>query len=110
MPTSSYLPKDDSGKADLPDYVNATLPKYAALLEISPKDMASHQANVAGFRYALNLVNKAQSYSQKNLLGLLPKLPSGNLFLSSSSMPCLGNRDLEISQICRLVLKLEFGY
>ena len=62
MPTSSYMPKDDSGKADLLDHVAATLPKYAALLEISPEDLASLQADAVAFRYALNLHNYAQSY------------------------------------------------
>ena len=62
MPTSSYMPKDDSGKADLLDHVATTLPKYAALLEISAEDMASLQADAVAFRYALNLHNYAQSY------------------------------------------------
>jgi len=62
MPTSSYMPKDDSGKADLLDHVAATLPKYAALLEISAEDLASLQADAVAFRYGLNLHNYAQSY------------------------------------------------
>ena len=73
MPTSSYMPKDDSGKADLLDHVAATLPKYAALLDISAVELASQQADAVGFRYALNLHNQAQSYAHnctaaKNLL------------------------------------------
>ena len=62
MPTSSYLPKDDTGKADLLEHVAATLPKYTELLEISAEDMASHQADAVAFRYGFNLHNYAESY------------------------------------------------
>jgi hypothetical protein len=57
MPTSSYMPKDDSGKADLLDHVAATLPKYAAMLDISAEELASLQADAVAFRYALNLLS-----------------------------------------------------
>ena len=63
MPTSSYMPKDDSCKADLLDHVAATLPKYADILGISAEDMASHQADALNFRYGLNCLTRAQSYS-----------------------------------------------
>ena len=62
MPTSSYMPKDDNGKADLLDHVAATLPKYAALLNVSAEDMASHQADAIAFRYGFNLHNSAKSF------------------------------------------------
>ena len=63
MPTSAYMPKDDSGKADLLEHVAATLPKYAALLGVSAKAMAALQADAVNFRYTLNVLNRAQSYS-----------------------------------------------
>ena len=73
MPTSSFMPKDDSSKADLLDHVAATLPKYMGTLEISADDLASLQADAVGFRYALNGLSRAQSYAHnctafKNLL------------------------------------------
>ena len=73
MPTNTYLPKDDSGKADLLDHVAATLPKYTGTLEISADDLTSLQADAVSFRYALNILSRAQSYAHnctafKNLL------------------------------------------
>ena len=63
MTTSSYMPNDDGGKADLLDHLAATLPKYAALLEISDADIAILQADAASFRYALHTMNEMQLFS-----------------------------------------------
>ena len=73
MPTSSFMLKDDSSKADLLDHVAATLPKYTGTLEISADDLTSLQADAVSFRYALNILSRAQSYAHnctafKNLL------------------------------------------
>ena len=73
MTTSSYMPNDDAGKADLLDHLAATLPKYAALLGLSDADIATRQADAASFRYTLHTMNDMQSYAQhwtayKNLL------------------------------------------
>ena len=59
MPTSSYMPKDDGGKADLLDHVAATLPKYADLLNVSAEDLAFHQDDAVAFRYGLDVHNYA---------------------------------------------------
>jgi len=62
MPTSSYMPKDDNGKADLLDHVAATLPKYAALLDVTADEMTSHQADAISYRYTQNGLSRAESY------------------------------------------------
>ena len=37
MTTSSYMPKSDDGRADLLEHLVAILPKYATILDISPR-------------------------------------------------------------------------
>ena len=64
MTTSYYMPTDDAGKADFLDHLAATLPKYAALLEISEADIATLQADAASFRYTLHTLNDMQAYAQ----------------------------------------------
>ncbi len=73
MAKNYYLPSDDSGKADLLDQFAAKLPKYSAALEISASDLASAQADVAAFRYAIKAQQQMQTNAQqwtayKNLL------------------------------------------
>ena len=73
MATSSYMPNTDSGKADLLDHLAATLPHYAALLEVSAADLASLKADADSFRYTLHTQIDMQAYGQhwttfKNLL------------------------------------------
>jgi hypothetical protein len=73
MPTSSYMPTDDSGKADLLDHIALTVLKYLILLEISDADLAVRQADAVAFRYALRTTDNMQSNGQhwtahKNLL------------------------------------------
>ena len=63
MTTSSYMPNDDAGKADLLDHLAATLPKYTALLSLSDTDLATRQADAASFRYTLHTMNDMQSLS-----------------------------------------------
>ena len=38
MTTSPYMPNNDDDRADLLEHLAATLPTYAALLEISAQD------------------------------------------------------------------------
>ena len=64
MTTSSYLPNDDSGKADLLEHLAATLPKYAELLGIKPEYIATLQADAIAFRRALHEQGDWQSFSQ----------------------------------------------
>ena len=63
MTTSSYMPNDDAGKADLLDHLAATLPKYAALLGLSDADLATRQADAASFRYTVHTMNDMQLFS-----------------------------------------------
>ena len=64
MATNSYMPTNDSGKADLLDHLATTLPHYAVLLDISEADLASLKADADSFRYALHTQIAAQAYSQ----------------------------------------------
>ena len=51
-----YVPKDDSGKAELLELLATRLPIYAELLEISAVDVASVQADAAAFLAQLEKV------------------------------------------------------
>ncbi|WP_374243027.1 hypothetical protein [Zoogloea sp.] len=64
MAKSYYLPKDDSGKAELLEHLAARLPVYADVLEISPADITSLQADAAAFRYTLGAFNAIQANSR----------------------------------------------
>jgi len=64
MPTSSYMPHDDAGKAKFLEHLAATLPKYADLLEIKPEEIASVQADAVAFRHALHEQGDWQSFAQ----------------------------------------------
>ena len=46
MPTSSYMPSTDNGKADLLEHLATTLPPYAALFTISDEDLSRLKADV----------------------------------------------------------------
>ena len=61
MAKSYYLPKDDSGKAELLEHLAARLPLYAEPLEVSPADVTSLQADAAAFRYTLSSFNAVQA-------------------------------------------------
>ncbi|WP_079435671.1 hypothetical protein [Zoogloea sp. LCSB751] len=60
MAKSYYMPKDDNGKVALLDLLATRLPIYAELLEISPADIASLQADAAALRYTINAFNVIQ--------------------------------------------------
>ena len=71
--TTSYMPKTDSGKADLLDHIAHTLPLYKTLLEISDQNMAILTTDASDFRLAFNTSGEAQAFGQswtafKNLL------------------------------------------
>ncbi len=61
MAKSYYMPKDDSGKAELLEQLATRLPIYADLLEISAVDISSLQADAAAFRYTLSAYNVVQA-------------------------------------------------
>ena len=58
MTTSPYMPASDDEKADLLEHLAATLPIYAALLDIVKIDAVS-------FRYSLQTMGIMQASSQK---------------------------------------------
>lgn len=64
MATTSYMPTDDSGKADLLDHLAATLPHYAELLEVSADAQAALKADADAFRHVLHAMNDMQAYAQ----------------------------------------------
>ena len=61
MAKSYYMPKDDSGKAELLEHLATRLPIYADLLEISAVDITSLQADAAALRYTLSAYNVVQA-------------------------------------------------
>jgi len=64
MPTSPYMPTDDTGKADFLEHFAATLPKYTDILEIKPEDIASVQTDAVDYRQALLEHGEWQSFAQ----------------------------------------------
>ena len=60
MAKNYYMPKDDSGKAELLEHLATRLPIYAELLEISTADINSLQADATAFRYTLSAFNVVQ--------------------------------------------------
>lgn len=65
MPNSTYMPHDDSGRAELLEHLTAALPKYSQLLEISEPDLLSLKNDATGFRYILNTLYNTHSYAQQ---------------------------------------------
>ena len=64
MTTNSYMPNTDNDKADLLDHLAHTLPQYAALLDISPKTIATVTTDASDFRYTFDANGMAQAHSQ----------------------------------------------
>ena len=64
MPTSPYMPTDESGKADFLEHFAATLPKYIDILEIKTEDINSVQTDAINFRQALLEHGEWQSFAQ----------------------------------------------
>ena len=65
MAKNYYMPKDDSGKAELLEHLATRLPIYAELLEISAIDVASVQADATAFRYTLSAYNVVQGNARQ---------------------------------------------
>ncbi len=63
MPKNAFMPRDDSGKANLLEHLAATLPRYASILNISDADLATLNADSAGFGYTLRRHLEARSNS-----------------------------------------------
>ena len=61
MAKNYYLPKDDSGKAELLEHLANRLPAYAETLEISALDIAGLQADAEAFRDAIACTNAIQA-------------------------------------------------
>ena len=64
MPANSYMPNTDSGKADLLDHLAATLPRYAAVLDVSDADLTSLKTDADAFRYTQHAQVDVQAYDQ----------------------------------------------
>lgn len=63
MPNTSAIPRDDAGKLALLQHLAATLPNYAAALEISTDDLTLVKAGAGWFEYILNAQDAAQDYT-----------------------------------------------
>ena len=97
MAKNYYMPKDDSGKAELLELLATRLPIYAELLEISAVDVASVQADAAAFRYTLSAFNVVQGNGRlwtafKNLqrdggTGTTAYPPAANLPAPAQAVP-----------------------
>ena len=61
MAKSYYLPKDDSGKAELLEHLANRLPAYAETLEISALDIAGLKADAEAFRDTIACTNAIQA-------------------------------------------------
>ena len=69
MPKNYYLPKDDSGKAELLEHLANRLPAYAETLEISALDIAGLQADAEAFRDAIACTNAIQANARHWKIG-----------------------------------------
>ncbi len=61
MAKNYYLPKDDSGKAELLEHLANRLPVYAETLEVSALDIAGLRADAEAFRDAIACTNAIQA-------------------------------------------------
>jgi len=97
MAKNYYMPKDDSGKAELLEHLAHRLPIYAELLEISTADINSLQADATAFRYTLSAFNVVQGNGRlwtafKNLqrdggTGTTAYPPAANLPAPAQAVP-----------------------
>lgn len=97
MAKNYYMPKDDSGKAELLEHLATRLPIYAELLEISTADINSLQADATAFRYTLSAFNVVQGNGRlwtafKNLqrdggTGTTAYPPAANLPAPAQAVP-----------------------
>ena len=97
MAKNYYMPKDDSGKAELLEHLATRLPIYAELLEISTADINRLQADATAFRYTLSAFNVVQGNGRlwtafKNLqrdggTGTTAYPPAANLPAPAQAVP-----------------------
>ena len=64
MTTNYFMPSTDGGKADLLEHLSSTLPRYAALLDVSAIDLAVLKADADAFRYTWHAQTDVLAYSQ----------------------------------------------
>ena len=88
MSKTYYMPKDDSGKAELLEHLASRLPAHATTLELSEADIRDVQADAVAFRNVITTATMIQSNARqwtafKNLLrdggagsNALPPAPS----------------------------------
>jgi len=60
-----FIPKDDQGKADFLDNAALKLPGYAAVLDVTPAEVASVQADAARFNYIMDMQEAYKTFKQK---------------------------------------------
>ena len=65
MAKNYYLPRDDSGKAQLLEHLARRLPAYAETLEVSAADIASLQADAEAFRHAIASTDSIQANARQ---------------------------------------------
>jgi hypothetical protein len=86
MTTTSFMPNNDSGKADLLAHLATTLPNYAVLLDVSDEDLSVLKADSIGSRYVLQALNAAQAHA-KHWTALKNQLRDGTA--GTASWPAL---------------------
>ena len=62
MSNASTIPRDDASKLALLQHLNANLPNYAAILEVSADDLSQLQKGLAAFDYILKAQDAGQNY------------------------------------------------
>ena len=65
MAKNYYLPRDDSGKAQLLEHLARRLPAYAETLEVSAADIAGLQADAEAFRHAIASTDSIQANARQ---------------------------------------------
>ncbi len=65
MPRNAFMPRDDNGKVEFVKHLAATLPRYAAILNISDAELATLDADAIGLEYAVRKHQEAESRSHK---------------------------------------------
>ena len=65
MSKTYYMPKDDSGKAELLEHLANRLPVHAGVLELSESDMNEVKADAAAFRYTIGASGIVQANAKQ---------------------------------------------
>jgi len=64
MTSTSFMPPDDYGKADLIEHLAATLPKYNGILKPPPELLTQVSADALAFRFTLHTSDDSGAFSQ----------------------------------------------